>query len=351
MSSNPFANRPIYGRDIAVIMRDINRIEASLGSGGNGLIDIVIVIDTSGSMNGVISAVKENVAHIFEQVTAEIAGARVGLVEQGDWYKDSVYRCQPTADTSVFQAAIDAFGSCGGSYEAYVDSLILAVEGTQWRSDATRLVIVIGDERADQSARSGKTWSQAIEMAGAAKVIVAMIVARATAESSCRPSYTQATEATGGVLLVAPSNDDVVGMIITMVGYFVYDQTEFFRYTPTGKISLGPPDGGVTVPADNALAHSPLTPRPIADMRAAILRLVDAQRLKAGSGQFFNWTSGSADNLYRIALGDRTRYGATGGVRYTWTRTLAQMINTPPRDLDIGELYECVRVLKIAAGV
>jgi predicted metal-dependent peptidase len=45
-------------------MRDINRIEASLNSQGSGLIDIMIVIDTSGSMNDVINAVKQNVRFI-----------------------------------------------------------------------------------------------------------------------------------------------------------------------------------------------------------------------------------------------------------------------------------------------
>ena len=351
MSGNPFRNQPIYARTASVLMRDINRIEASLNSQGSGLIDIMIVIDTSGSMNDVINAVKQNVRFIFDEVTAQIASARIGLVEQGDWYVDSVYRCQPTSDTAVFQAAINAFGNCGGSYEAYVDSLIMAVQQTQWRAGATRLVIIIGDESANQQARSGKTWSQAIDIASAADVIVAMIIAKASAEYYCRPSYSQATEATGGVLLVAPTNDDVVDMIILMIGYFVYDQTEFFKYTPAGKQSLGMPDGGVSIPSDNALANTPLAPNPIIDMRNAVLGIVNTGRLKAGSGQPFNWTSGSADNLYRIAMGDRTAYGATGGIRYTWTRTLAQMPGTAPYDIDIGEVHECVRVLKVAAGV
>jgi len=82
-----------------------------------------------------------------------------------------------------------------------------------------------------------------------------------------------------------------------------------------------------------------------------VLGIVNTGRLKAGSGQPFNWTSGSADNLYRIAMGDRTAYGATGGIRYTWTRTLAQMLGAAPYDIDIGEVHECVRVLKVAAGV
>ncbi len=350
MNRNPSAKRPIYGRDLALLMRDINRIEASLNAEGNGAIDVVIVIDTSGSMSDVIASVKRNVRYIFDASMQKMPDARIGLIEQGDWSKDSVYRCQPTNDPAAFQAGIDAFGYCGGGYEAYVDSLVMAVADTQWRDEATRLIVIIGDEPANQRSKSGKTWADAIAMSVEVDASVAMIIAKSYAEASCRTSYAQATEATGGVLFVAPTNDDVVNMIVLLIGHFTYQQTEFFRYTRTRRESLGMPDGGVSVPAINALAKTPFTPHPIVDMRDAIVRLVNATRLKAPSGQPFTWTE-DANNLYRVAMGDRSDYGATGGLRYTWTRTLQQMLRTPPRDVDIGEVYECVRALKIAAGV
>ena len=351
MSDNAFRNRPVYSRDASAIMRDINRVEASLNAEGNDHIDIAIVIDTSISMGSVIIAIGQNVRLVFQGVIAHAPNARIGLIEQGDWYKPSVYRCQPTDNLELFQAAIDALGRCSGSEEAYADSLILAAEETQWRTGATRLVIIIGDEAADQVSRSGNTWSQAIALAAAQGVIVSMIFARSSAEYECRASYEQATSATGGTLLTAPRDEDVVDMIILTIGCFSYEQTVFFAYLDAGKSPLGVPDGGVAVPADNALADTPFTPNPLADMRAAILGVVNTNRLKSPAGNVFNWKAGSPDNLYFIAMGDRSAYGAIGGPRYTWTRTLAQMANTPPYDLDIGEVYECVRVLKTAAGV
>ncbi len=350
MNPNPYARQPIYARDVALLMRDINRIEAALNADGNGAIDVVLIIDTSGSMSDVIASVKRNVRYIFDEVMQKAPEARLGLIEQGDIYKDSTYRCQPTNDSGAFQAGIDAFGGCGGAYEAYVDSLIMAVQDTQWRSDATRLVIVIGDEPANQQAKSGKTWADAIAMAVDTHTIVAMIIAKSYAEASCRASFAQATEATGGVLFVAPTNDDVVNMIVLLIGRFTYRQTEFFRYQRDRRESLGAPDGGVSVPATNALANTLFTPHPLVDMREAIVRLVEAARLKTPSGQPFTWTQ-DANNLYLFAMGDRSGYGATGGPRYVWTRTLPQMLRTPPRDIDIGEVYECVRALKTAAGV
>lgn len=120
------------------------------------------------------------------------------------------------------------------------------------------------------------------------------------------------------------------------------------------KLSLGTPHAGVSVPAPNALvtAGAVLAADHITDMRAAIQRIVaEAFFINPSTGQPFQWWSADANNLYAAAMGDRTAYGATGGTRYGWTRSLAAMVGTPPYDIDIGEVYECVRVLKAAAGV
>jgi hypothetical protein len=60
----------------------------------------------------------------------------------------------------------------------------------------------------------------------------------------------------------------------------------------------------------------------------------------------YNWNDEDPDNLYYCAMGDRTDYGATGGSRYTWTRTPEEMVGTPTYDIDIGEIHECVNLLK-----
>ena len=79
------------------------------------------------------------------------------------------------------------------------------------------------------------------------------------------------------------------------------------------------------------------------------------------------------DNLYFVAMGDRSDYGATDGAKYTWTRTL---INNPDTgntisdtggqfvddvtgdavrllltDMDIGEIEECVSTLEAAQKI
>lgn len=148
-----------------------------------------------------------------------------------------------------------------------------------------------------------------------------------------------------GILHV--SNSDVPSGIETT------GQTTFYAYTsPTARVSLGTPDAGVSVPAINALSPSDKNagyyPNHILDMRTRVQALAPFFK-NVTTGNRFNWTASSSDNLYYKAMGDRTKYGATGGAKYDWTRTEAQMIATALYDIDIGEVYECVTLLENSA--
>lgn len=84
----------------------------------------------------------------------------------------------------------------------------------------------------------------------------------------------------------------------------------------------------------------------ITDMRTALEWLAATEVFVDSDGKPFNWTSSDVKNLYYCAMGNRTKYGATGGAKYTWTRSLASMVGTPTYDIDIGEIYECVAKLE-----
>ena len=151
---------------------------------------------------------------------------------------------------------------------------------------------------------------------------------------------------------------------------FVYtddiSQTEWFAYQDGAKTTLGTPDGGVAVPSLNALSPldktAILAPNHIVDLRNAIEALAPS-RINAATGNAFSWTpiypDGSlvapttegdpGDFLYAVAMGDRTAYGATDGMKYDWTRSQAQMIGEPTADIDMGEIQECITVLQGSA--
>ena len=128
------------------------------------------------------------------------------------------------------------------------------------------------------------------------------------------------------------------------------DQTHWYAYTHASKTSLGAPDSGVSVPDLEALtpmenAGTVLSSRTITDMRDAVEAVAPFYENSITTNAF-NWTDASADNLYYVAMGDRTDYGATGGARYDWTHSAAELIGNPCYDIDIGEIYECVERLR-----
>jgi hypothetical protein len=109
--------------------------------------------------------------------------------------------------------------------------------------------------------------------------------------------------------------------------------------------SLCPTDPGPYQDADGVFARgADFVSEHITDMRTAIEALAPLF-VNADTGNPFNWTPASSDNLYFKAMGNRTKYGATGGSEYDWTRTF-QLEGDRLRDIDIGEIEECVTLLE-----
>lgn len=119
--------------------------------------------------------------------------------------------------------------------------------------------------------------------------------------------------------------------------------TEFYGHNVADKVSIG------AWPVDNALSMYPFVSMNLIQLRIAIINVLTAGYYKnPATGNTFNMTNGSPDNLIYVAMGDRTKYGATGGAKYTWTRSEAAMEGTPLYDIDIGEIEECVTTLENA---
>lgn len=124
-------------------------------------------------------------------------------------------------------------------------------------------------------------------------------------------------------------------------------QTKWYGYGSTQKWYLGDPDGGVTIPALNALSDNNqivFAARHIIDMRGAIQRI--APYYNNIPLHPYTWTDSDEDNLYRVAMYLRDAWGATGGAKYDWTRDEEAMIDTALYDIDIGEIQKCVEQLE-----
>ena len=126
-------------------------------------LDIVLAIDTTGSMGGAISAARSDAAALVNGVKGLSPGARFAVVDFKDYpvYGDSddyPYRLKTpgfTSDVDTVQSALNSLSASGGGdgpeaynrvfYEAYSDSALLA-GGSGYDPQARRLLVVLGDE-------------------------------------------------------------------------------------------------------------------------------------------------------------------------------------------------------------
>jgi hypothetical protein len=122
-------------------------------------VDIPILMDESGSMDGFQDAFKENVDSLFTAMEAQMAGSRVGLVGFGTSH-EGIYTTQAhvhqrlTDDMALFQSAADDLIADGGR-EPSCEALIKVLEGkddeldVDLREDNEFCVVLITDERSN----------------------------------------------------------------------------------------------------------------------------------------------------------------------------------------------------------
>ena len=124
-------------------------------------LDLVLAIDTTGSMGGVINDVKANVARLIATLRAGGGTVRVGIVAYRDSRDDYVVRPFPlttldaagTAALNGFVAGLRAAG--GGDWPEKLDTALDVATGMEWRGDVAASIVVIADAPAhaqDQAA-------------------------------------------------------------------------------------------------------------------------------------------------------------------------------------------------------
>ena len=151
---------PKLGRGPAV---DVNPTSLALGGGGVGGLggsfgdyvgglrkvglDLVLVIDTTESMQFVIDEVKAHVTSLVETIQRMVPTSRIGIVvyrDQGDEYvvkwSDLSFR---TDKLRAFVSNITASG--GGDWEeAVLDGVDAAINELSWRKKSKKIIILIG---------------------------------------------------------------------------------------------------------------------------------------------------------------------------------------------------------------
>lgn len=126
-----------------------NRFAAYVANLREGGLDVMFVVDATGSMRWVIDEVKTRIEDIVDTVRMLVPIARFGIVAYRDYDSPGFTTREQVLTFSMarlhrFLADLDAEGG-GSMQEAVAAGVRVAVEEAGWRSSAKRLIILIGD--------------------------------------------------------------------------------------------------------------------------------------------------------------------------------------------------------------
>lgn len=195
-------------------------------AGKAGAIDLIFVIDSTGSMESSIESVKQSATALIEKIAARTKDFRFALVDykdfpsEGKGASDYPYKARLpfTNDKAAISTAIRDLTVSGGGDppESLYSALIRAIrtEGLgAWRNGVTKAVMAMTDARAHDPERETGFTSAAVKEAADA-VDPAIIYGIAVGpEHESFDTLTTLASLTGGAVFTAPSPDEVVAAI------------------------------------------------------------------------------------------------------------------------------------------
>ncbi|MHA1215064.1 MAG: vWA domain-containing protein [Candidatus Hodarchaeales archaeon] len=123
-------------------------------------VDVILMIDGSGSMGDEIESVKRELINLTSLLSAQIPQLRMGAIVYG-WKEYSEYPISSKNNYVEFTSNFDLIHNfinslyASGGYEPWGDALYLA-NTWDWRSEASKLIILVGDEDCDPGAIIGR---------------------------------------------------------------------------------------------------------------------------------------------------------------------------------------------------
>lgn len=138
-----------FGRGIGTgLSQSSNRFAAYVEGLRETGLDVMFVVDATGSMDWAIAEVRTRIADIVDSVRSLVPVARFGVVAYRD-YDDPEFltRSQPLTFSLVkltrFLSSLEAKG--GGSWQEAITAGMEVAASASWRPGAKRVVVIIGD--------------------------------------------------------------------------------------------------------------------------------------------------------------------------------------------------------------
>ncbi|MEU5949087.1 VWA domain-containing protein [Micromonospora sp. NPDC047465] len=181
--------------------------------------DVVLLVDTTGSMGGAIANVRTNLQQVITDVRAAQPSAQFAVAsyrDTGDGAELFRVRQDLTDDATALQNAVNALAAGGGgdTPEAWVNALVEVSEGAiGYRSGSSRIVVLVGDAPSHDPS-NGRTLAQATAALQADEArLLAVNVSGGGGGLDATGQATAVVSATGGQL-VGSSPDTVTAAIL-----------------------------------------------------------------------------------------------------------------------------------------
>ena len=145
------------------------KVKESTTTSSDGMLDMVIAFDTTGSMSRYIGAVKRHVKELIPKLFKQNPDLRIGIVAFGDYcdmpskyeFGRAYQVCKLTDDENkLMKFIINAKDTSGGDGDEFYELVIKKiVEETNWREGSTKAVLLIADA---EPHKVGYSWSNIV---------------------------------------------------------------------------------------------------------------------------------------------------------------------------------------------
>jgi len=246
----------------------VSTISANLAGSEDAPLDLLFVIDTSGSMEGApLASAKAAVKSLIAELGAQ---DRIALLHFGD---DVRFAQDFTADRALINATLDSLVAQGNTalYQATAAGSLIIAE-----SKASRRAVVLLSDGADFGGRSIATREEAI---GAAARVGVPFFAIAQGTDLDRPFLQQIADVTRGRYLEAPRPEDLDVLYVSIgrllrTQYIVMFDASTASTSAESKVVIT-----VTAGASEAVAESTFKPGPNFQPSISILGLAEGDAI------------------------------------------------------------------------
>lgn len=217
--------------------------------------DVVLLVDTTGSMGGAIADVKTNLHAVITNVRASQPAARFAVAsyrDEGDGAELFRVRQNLTADEPAVQSGVDALTAGGGGDfpEGWVNALFQVSTGAiAYRPASSRIVVLVGDAPSHDPSAGHSLADATAALTAASTRVVAVDVAALNSTGQA----TSVVDATGGS--VVPVSADGVSAAI-LAGLHDLDVTVTHEATCDAGLSATFDRADVTVPSGTDAAFT-----------------------------------------------------------------------------------------------